>query len=671
MSANLPVPKCRIEIFREPGFFNDHFWRDWTCISGTWWRWEDEVEVIGNGAVGRIEKAIDVADVYNKLIVKVTTVSGTNTKWGVKVYYNGAWHDVWTNQTGTGVFEATLSTGYMFTKVALLEEYAGTTDNYVIFDYVAFCKNSLLTPVTEDLSTKDVLESLEVTLPILSRGLGGAKFKLPNFSAQYTGVIHEHDVVLVWLYRTGETFKKLFGGRISKLSYEGIAGAPEYYIYVECMDFGDEMQVSPSLLQKAYTSTNGKTIIKDAVALCSYLSDYGVDQGNAVASTHSYVFDEKTPWNVVRDVADACQTSGGAVGFDGYVDAPGNLWIFSRNSSNSTIDLSNKILRYKIDYDTYRVKNKIKVYGKAGQISVPGDSGRCEPSDMDLWTVDSLDNWILDMGAAKYISTTITKVGANSLQCNTQTASPFEVKFHRNLSSICLFGQGAYQTLNFFIMIYWGPAGTKTVQLYAPNSANYFYATMNITAYNNWAFNQFKLGLNQEYDADKNPSGPWHKVGSPSWNNITAIAFDITSSQSDSVYLDGLYFGHGRWRGTAEDSTSQGLYGVRMPEPITDDSLASDDDCTKKAQSLLAYYKDKVTTLTLTTFGDNNFKPGDKQHVVLSNDNIDDYFRILEVRHTLQDVYWQTELLMSNEPVMIDYIFRKMFETQKVLQTNI
>jgi len=56
--------------------------------------------------------------------------------------------------------------------------------------------------------------------------------------------------------------------------------------------------------------------------------------------------------------------------------------------------------------------------------------------------------------------------------------------------------------------------------------------------------------------------------------------------------------------------------------------------------------------------------------VVLSNDNINDYFRILEVRHTLEDVLWQTELLLSNEPIMIDYVFRKMFEVQKNLATN-
>jgi len=105
-----------------------------------------------------------------------------------------------------------------------------------------------------------------------------------------------------------------------------------------------------------------------------------------------------------------------------------------------------------------------------------------------------------------------------------------------------------------------------------------------------------------------------------------------------------------------------------MPEPIVDDSLQSTYDCLQKAQSLLAYYKDKVTTLTVETFGNNAFKPGDMQNITLSNDNISGSFRILEITHTLQDVFWKTELLMSNEPIMIDYIFRVMFQTQKELE---
>jgi hypothetical protein len=401
--------------------------------------------------------------------------------------------------------------------------------------------------------------------------------------------------------------------------------------------------------------TNGKTIIKDAVALCSYLSDYGVDQGNAIASTHSYTFDEKTPWDVIREVADACQTSGGAVGFDGYVDPPGNLWIFPRNSSNSTVDLTNKILRYKIDYDTYRVKNKIKVYGAMG---------RSLPTDQDAWTENSASSWVAIQGTVSdsTITDPLPKKGNKELKFAVNEATPHISEAYYPLAS-ALFIFKSYTKISFWKNINRPDATSFQIRLYTDVS-NY-YAKELACNEAEWTFEEISCGAQSE-----GTSQSWIKVGNPSWGNITKVGFYLSDPNGGVYYIDNLFFSNIPYEYTASDTNSQALYGVRMPEPIVDDSLQSDDECTKKAQSLLAYYKDRVTTLTLTTFGDNNFKPGDKLHVVLSNDNIDDYFRILEVRHTLQDVLWQTELLMSNEPIMIDYVFRKMFEVQKNLATN-
>jgi hypothetical protein len=472
--------------------------------------------------------------------------------------------------------------------------------------------------------------------------------------------VKEHDIVLIWLYRTDETFTKVFGGRVSKVTYEGIAGGPQYYIYVECMDHGWELQVPPALVQKAYTNTNGKTIIKDAVAVCNYVSDYGVDQSNAIASTHSYVFDEKTPWNVIREVADACQTSGGAVGFDGYVDAAGNLRIFPRGANNSTVDLTDKIIRYKVEYDTYRVKNKIKVYGKATKTI---------PANRDDWS-DSTTNWTGDNITA-YANDKV--LGNYSIFFWSTGTSAYA---QRTIPTInCLFPHQP-RTFNFSITGHYCPYLTNLkIILLAPNISNYFFQNKKYTnpnPYFPWEHLSFKLGPTEEGSGDDNK---WGKVGSPSWSNIQGLRFELTFSSGSTggqgVDIDAIYFGEAAYSATAEDSTSQSLYGVRMPEPTVDDSLQSDDDCAKKAQSLLAYYKDKVTTLTVETFGNNAFKPGDMQNITLNNDNISGSFRILEITHTLQDVFWKTDLLMSNEPIMIDYIFRSMFQKQKQFETNI
>jgi hypothetical protein len=395
--------------------------------------------------------------------------------------------------------------------------------------------------------------------------------------------------------------------------------------------------------------TNGKTIIKDAVAVCNYLSDAGVDTSNAIASTHSYVFDEKTPWDVIREVADVCQTSSGAVGFDGYVDPAGNLWIFARGANNSTVDLTDKIIRYKIEYDTYRVKNKIKVYGQ--QAKMLGD------------LAEALTNWTTD-GTGPTQDSSDVKEGSYSIKATTPGDQSIYLNYHFTSPISCKFSH-EYRKLHLWVKVDAGTfdAGAYfNIQLRTGTGLDYFRKIVEIPQKGKW----------MELELDIGPGSEWVQGPGADWGNINDLRIGFSNAPTSSnltVKVDGVRFIK-NFEYTAEDSTSQSLYGVRMPEPIVDDSLQSDDDCAKKAQSLLNYYKDKVTTLTITTFGNNAFHPGDMVHVVLSNDNVDGWFRILEVRHQLEDVLWQTELLLSNEPIMIDYIFRKMFEVQKTLASN-
>lgn len=65
-------------------------------------------------------------------------------------------------------------------------------------------------------------------------------------------------------------------------------------------------------------------------------------------------------------------------------------------------------------------------------------------------------------------------------------------------------------------------------------------------------------------------------------------------------YVDGLYFDKGRWRSTAEDATSQTNYGVREAE-YRFDTLHSDSDCEKRAETLLYPLKDPPIRLDVAT----------------------------------------------------------------------
>jgi hypothetical protein len=491
-------------------------------------------------------------------------------------------------------------------------------------------------PVDENLTHKDVC-NLEITLPILSRGIGGATFKLQNFNSTYTGLIAEHDKVAIWLYRTGETATKVFGGRISKLSYEGISGAPEYYMYVECMDYGEQLQVPPSLFSKSYTNVNGKTILTDAIALCPDLVSTHVDPNNQIATTHTVNYEEVPPWDVVREIMDVVKKADGSTGFDGYIDPTGDVYVFPRGANTSTVDLTDKILYYRRDGDTYRVKNKIKVYGS---------SGKSFPSDLDSWS-ESLNGWTMQSGYNLSLDATIKRKGNYSLYCGTPSGGG-EINIYRTFDAL-----SKYQTFVVWIRIPGNLGGGYSyVRLWAPNSSNYFQADIKSLLEGKcilqWGLISLALGSNQMYNVDNNPNGIWTVgAGNPQWSQISGLQLIIdTVGATSYANFDGDFgFLNGPYTGIAEDSNSEALYGVCMPSPTSDATLQSDAECLKSAEALIKLYKDKVVTWNVRTLGNNAFKPGDMQPIVIANDNINESFRILEVRHKVEDVYWETVLI--------------------------
>jgi hypothetical protein len=493
-------------------------------------------------------------------------------------------------------------------------------------------------PIDENLTHKDILD-LQVTLPILSRGIGGATFKLQNFNAAYTGLIAEHDKLAIWLYRTGDASKKVFGGRISKLGYEGTPGAPEYYMNVECMDFGDQLQVPPSLVSKTYVAAGGKTILTGAVGLCPDLVTTDVDPGNLIASTHTVNYDEVEPWTVVKEMIDAVKKADGSTGFDGYIDPTGDVFVFPRGSNSSGVDVSNIILPYTRETDTYRIKNKIKVYGAGGK------DGRMEPTDGDLWTVDNISNWVAQSGGTSVMTDT-PKVGTNYLRGTTGTSGSHS-RFYRNFGEVLAGeGQGAYKTLNFWVT-HNVDIQYPTLMLLAPDVANHF--EVYLKGSDSWAFRTYGLGNDAMMFPGADPYTYWYAVGNADWRNLQAILFDLKwSTNNHYVNVDGLFFGSGRFRYETADSEAQNsinTYGVRRVAPIVDNDLQSDAECQKRAQALLALYLNPVRTWNLKVMGNNGFRPGDMQSVAIANDSINESFRIQEIVHHLQDVYWETTLI--------------------------
>ena len=404
------------------------------------------------------------------------------------------------------------------------------------------------------------------------------------------------------------------------------------------------------LKTKYWTDVHADTIIAE---LASDLGLGTVFTGDASDDYHVTLHEEdKKYWDIVKALSDYWVSAGVAISKDFYVDIGdvghplGHLvWKtrpFRQTPNVEALTVGDNILSYNVVKSLASVNNNITVYGESGKIGVPGADGRKEPSNGDLWTIDAVGNWIQVHGTISVSAPANAKVGSNALECECE-ADTYLIEFRRNIT-VPFLGKEKYQTYNFWIDKYFGGTETLDVRLFAPDASNYFTTTINVTSA--YVFHQMKLGESEEYDVDKNPTGIWHKVGSPSWHYLPTIGFSGTFGSQDIVWLDGLYFGHGRFRKTVSDAT----YDQR-DLVIVDDALHSDAECESRGNMLLSTMKDSTIQLELTLKGNTNVKIGDRIPITIPAENITAVdFDVLNVEHIISNAGFYTKaVLNSNE----------------------
>ena len=195
---SLNPAKCRVEIFREPGFFDDNWQKGWSIQSGgtSGWDIQDGEKVVmnaGDQTYCTIDHTLNNIDtnVYTKLEVRVLYLTDF---WNVYVYDGTGWIAVWSaNQNASGFLEATLPAAKTLTAIRICSIGTNSTTH---FDYVAISKNGVLIP---DLG--DLVEELTVSRPLLNNGIAGAKLSIPNFASAYNGLIKNQDSIIIWLAR--------------------------------------------------------------------------------------------------------------------------------------------------------------------------------------------------------------------------------------------------------------------------------------------------------------------------------------------------------------------------------------------------------------------------------------------------------------------------------------
>lgn len=413
-------------------------------------------------------------------------------------------------------------------------------------------------------------------------------------------------------------------------------------------------------------ATNGRTIIKDAIAHCSQLTDKFVDVDNEIASSHDFEFDEVLPFEVINKVCAEAQTSAGEIGFDSYVDPAGNTHVFKRGKYNSPISL--QIEEYARSRDVHRIRNKIKVYGKRGEKPEDWKYGelweKFYDSERDLYTEpqnDPPENWNATSGSLQKEITDV-QVGSSCVRLHSATLSILEA--HTDDFPEMLYGTPNKGYRGFHIKFKAGlGAVVFKVRLLAPDTSNYFETLLTnseISAINgSWsgidrdigpAF--IKTGEEEEGEGLKK----WTKTGSPQWSEITRIQIHAEFNTATYILIEGLYFDGSRFYATYSDAASIAAYGTRHAKPQIDELLASDEECELKAKSLIEYLKEEVETFRTLRVEGNHFSPGDLVHVIIPNDGVDTWHRIVEVQDIVEDMNWDSILKVSNKPIMIDYV---------------
>jgi len=616
------------------------------------------------GGIGTISKSVAFnTGTYKHCILRVATFN--STQW--HIYFKLAGAAVWSKvQWTTGLFQYDVYSEVGAQNVDEVELWVwGISGTQVSFDYIAICKQALLNP---DI---DLVYDLTVNRRILSKGRGTFRLTLPNSAGEYTGAVNKFDNIIIWVSRVqselGNVAAKVFGGKILEVENEG--EGPEFYVNLSGEDYGFELSPAPGLHQKYYSAVNGKTIIEDALTLCSYLAKapnkfFDCHTNCGINSTHTVTFEEIQPFNTIKEMADKVQNPAAVKGYDLYVTPAGCVVAHLKNSSDHNSAITSLTPeRYSQSIDVQRVRNKIKVYGS---------QNKKYPSDGDQYTEQAAsetpadDGWSADADATLSWDTGEPQRGDESLKA-IRTGSSLNVwNDLPGVTAIDCSGwkRDSYKKLHFHI--YYenslGEEGTIIVWICAPNTSNRYNKKIVLKS-GKWREINIELGPDST-DIDG-------AVGSPSWDNVQRLQWFLTvgSSANLTLKIDELYFGDRYFSGSSEDTYSQGDYGTRVADPEIDGNLNSDAECAARAEAIKDFYKDPTTVLSnILTDGDYRFTPGDRQRIVVSNDNLDAYFRIVEVQQVIRGAEWDSILTLSDEPQFVDYVFRLLKDRQSLLE---
>jgi len=336
-------------------------------------------------------------------------------------------------------------------------------------------------------------------------------------------------------------------------------------------------------------------------------------------TTSTYVneeYENKPAWEIIKYIAETAKDAGSVIGYD-FKCEEGDIKFFPRDKYATTVSLDGITTLCEHETAIERVRNKIYVYGEAS---------KPHPLDRDAWTES-----LTPADGAWSAWTTL------SLDSSDKIMGSYSIKTSGGTATVLDFTSNARKEVNCNLY------PSLTFQLKPQTGYSYFTIQLEDTAgiivRRHLQIPDGKWSL-QSFPAGKRNSDQWeHSIFNSQpfdWENVKKLAFDISTTVGVDFRVDNLFFNKSRWSGVEEDAVSQSKYGLRELA-ITDETLVSDDTCSKMAAAELNYRKSPAEFLKVAVIGDPNIVAGETIHVVSSNENIDGYYRIQMVDHHMND----------------------------------
>ena len=636
---SLGYPQCRIDIFRGVKHFDDVFSSGWTVSQGTL-ATDGKIGTLTIGASyssASMKKSWSFATTTHRYAI-INCVELMGASWKFEAKLAGITKSSKTF-LDTGIKAVDLQNDGVETPPYLgdIDEIVltlnGAAGNTVQFDYVKICEKTLLTP-SDDLDVVELNVHLAVTEEV-----GSVNCLIQNYDAKYTDQITVGDLIEVAMSRTGESWEKVFKGRLDAVAKRAEASlrGSQHYLRLRGRDLGAEL--FNRLVTKKYVNKEGSEIVKDVLANYTPLASVGVETTNSTYAEEEY--ENKPAWEIVKYVAETAKNLSNVIGYD-FKCEEGNLKFFPKGNYASAVSLDGIITLCEHESAIERVRNKIYVYGEAS---------KSYPLDKDSWTESLTPTdgaWSSGTGTGNVSLDSAERIVGNYCIKHATTTPDYYARAVFTLNTGKEINANVYPSVNFQIKEESAFSGEVTLILEDING--------------NWAAKEYRIGNNKKWHFESFMCGAKHadewagsNIANFNWEKIKKLLFDahFSGAGTGAFWIDNLYFSNCRWSATLEDSVSQSKYGVRELA-IVDETLISDDACAKVANAELKYRKDPAESLRVTVLGDPCIVAGETIRVTSPNEGIDADYRIQAVDHFLDDEgEFETSLTLIAEPPRI------------------